>query len=207
MRSVVEALAAVLSERGGRWALAILLIVLVLFPLIGEPVRYTTVLLMTVFLFATLGHAWNLLAGFCGLLSFGMQVYVGLAGFSVAIAVYYFAVPVWVGVIIGGIVAALFAWLQAMPVSDRNSRRNTIIGIVVAVVLWVVYEIVIAYAPGADVFGSAYIRRVVILFSIFIGALPLLKLQGAYFAVATWLIAALSPRSSTNGASSGRAAG
>ena len=32
-------------------------------------------------------------------------------------------------------------------------------------------------------------RRVVILLLIFLGALPLLRLRGAYFAIATWLIA------------------
>ncbi|MEL4383003.1 hypothetical protein, partial [Shewanella algae] len=44
--------------------------------------------------------------------------------------------------------------------------------------------------PALDLFGSAYVRRVLILLLIFLGALPLLRLQGAYFAVATWLIAA-----------------
>ena len=57
------------------WLVAALLVVLIAFPWVaGEDGRYYTVLLMTVFIFATLGHAWNLLAGFCGLLSFGIQV-------------------------------------------------------------------------------------------------------------------------------------
>ena len=38
-------------------------------------------------------------------------------------------------------------------------------------------------------FKSDYVRRVAILLLIFLGALPLLRLQGAYFAIATWLIA------------------
>ena len=59
-----------------------------------------------------------------------------------------------------------------------------------AVVLWILYELLVWRYPGADVFRSAYVRRVSILLLIFLGALPLLKLQGAYFAVATWLIAA-----------------
>ena len=61
------------------WRGRTLLAVLVAFPWIaGEDGRFYTPLLMTVFIFATLGHAWNLLAGYCGLLSFGLQVYVGL---------------------------------------------------------------------------------------------------------------------------------
>lgn len=190
MTGLAGAIDRVLSRPVGIAALIILALLLILFPLIGENARYATVLLMTVFLFATLGHAWNLLAGFCGLLSFGTQVYVGLSGFTVAIAVYYFGVPVWVGAILGAVAAALFAWLQAIPVSERTMRRNTTIGVIAAAVLWAVYEIVIQVYPAADIFGSNYIRRVIILFCIFLGALPLLKLQGAYFAVATWLIAA-----------------
>lgn len=174
-----------------RWLLAALLVILILFPwAAGDGGRYYTFLLMTVFIFATLGHAWNLLAGFCGLLSFGIQVYVGLAGFTVAILVYYVGVPVWWAMLLSAIPTAAFAWLLAVPISERFARRNTWIGVIVAVILWIFYEIVIAYNPGADLFGSAYIRRVIFLFVIFLGALPLLRLQGAYFAVATWLIAA-----------------
>lgn len=171
--------------------LIVALVILLVFPwAAGEGGRYYTSLLMTVFLFATLGHAWNLLAGFCGLLSFGIQVYIGLAGFTVAILNYYFNVPVWVGVICGAGVAGLFAWLLAAPISDQSGKRQMIIGLVIAVLLWAAYEVWIVLVPTADIFGGAYIRRVIILLTIFLGMLPLLKLQGAYFAVATWLIAA-----------------
>ncbi len=173
------------------WLLVALLVILVLFPwAAGEAGRYYTFLLMTIFIFATLGHAWNLLAGFCGLLSFGIQVYVGLAGFTVAILVYYVNVPVWWAMILSIIPTTAFAWLLAAPISERFARRNTWIGVIVAAILWIVYEVIIAYSPNADLFGSTYIRRVIFLFAIFLGALPLLKLQGAYFAVATWLVAA-----------------
>ncbi|XWN29886.1 MAG: hypothetical protein ROR55_20650 [Devosia sp.] len=182
---------AVLQPMPARWLTGALIIILIAFPWIaGEGGQYYTVLLMTVFIFAVLGHAWNLLAGFCGLLSFGTQVYVGLAGFTVAIFSYYFNTPVWWGMVFGGVVAGLFAWLLAVPISDRHAKRNTWIGVVVGVALWIAYEIVILYAPEADIFGGAYIRRVIILLLLFLGALPLLKLQGAYFAVATWLVAA-----------------
>ncbi len=180
-----------LGGQTGWVLLAILVVILLIFPVLaGEQGQYFTQLLMTVFIFATLGHAWNLLAGFCGLLSFGSQVYVGLAGFTVAVLNYYFGVDVWWSIPIAAVVAALFAWLLAAPISDHNNRRNATIGIVVAVLLWIVYEIWIAYDPSVDIFGSAYIRRVILLLLVFLGALPLLRLQGAYFAIATWLIAA-----------------
>lgn len=179
------------EPRASRWLLVALLAILVVFPwVMGEGGRYYTFLLMTVFIFATLGHAWNLLAGFCGLLSFGIQIYVGLGGFTVAILKYYLDVPVWWAMLLSIIVTTAIAWLMAAPLSGQNGRRNTWIGVIIAVIIWIIYEIIIVYNPGADIFGDAYTRRVIILFGIFLGALPLLKLQGAYFAVATWLIAA-----------------
>ena len=180
-----------LSGWRGRTLLAVLLVVLVAFPwLAGEDGRFYTLLLMTVFIFATLGHAWNLLAGYCGLLSFGLQVYVGLGGFTVGLLNFYGGAHVWLALPVAGVAAALFAWLLAVPVSDRFSGRRIWIPVAVAVVLWIVYELLIWSDPVWDVFGDDYVRRVSILLLIFLGALPLLRLQGAYFAVATWLIAA-----------------
>lgn len=180
-----------LSGPKGWSLLAVLLAVLLAFPWIaGEAGRFYTLLLMTVFIFATLGHAWNLLAGYCGLLSFGLQVYVGLGGFTVGILNFYGGAHVWLALPFAGAAAALFAWLLAVPVSDRFSGRGIRTPVAVAVALWIAYELLILSDPVWDVFGGDYVRRVSILLLIFLGALPLLRLQGAYFAVATWLIAA-----------------
>ena len=110
-----------LSGWRGRVLLAVVLVVLIAFPwMAGEDGRFYTLLLMTVFIFATLGHAWNLLAGYCGLLSFGLQVYVGLGGFTVGILNFYGGAHVWLALPVAGVAAALFAWLLAVPVSDRR---------------------------------------------------------------------------------------
>jgi ABC-type branched-subunit amino acid transport system permease subunit len=53
------------------------------------------------------------------------------------------------------------------------------------VVLWVLYEVLLSYRPDLDVFQSDYVRRVAVVLLIFLGALPLLRLQGPYFAIAT----------------------
>ncbi|MYK59361.1 MAG: alpha/beta hydrolase fold domain-containing protein, partial [Rhodospirillaceae bacterium] len=146
--------------------------------------------LLTLFVFAVFGHAWNLLAGYCGLLSFGNQVYVGIAGFAMAILVYYGGVHVWVAMPIAGLVSAAFAFLLAIPVRTSLIGPAVLRPVAVAVALWIGYEILVYYDPWWDVFGDPYVRRVMILLLIFLGAMPLLTLEGAYFAVATWLIAA-----------------
>jgi ABC-type branched-subunit amino acid transport system permease subunit/aromatic ring-opening dioxygenase catalytic subunit (LigB family) len=181
--------AAVAGRRGYGLVALLLIALLVLPPLVGAN-SYLTYLVMTFFIFAAFGHAWNLMAGYAGLLSFGNQVYVGIGGFALAMLTYYGKVNVWLALPISAVIAALFAWLQVVPLGARWQGKRVLAPVAVAVALWIVYEILIASDPSWDVFQGDYVRRVMILFLIFVGALPLLRLQGAYFAVATWLIAA-----------------
>lgn len=173
----------------GAAAIALALAALVVAPAGLGAQSYALHIVMTIFLFATLGHAWNLMAGYAGLLTFGQQVFIGLGGFAQALLYYYAPVSIWVAWPVSGLVSLAFAWLLCLPLGARSGRRRTWIGIGIAVLLWMAYEAVIAAEPAADVFGSAYVRRVSLLLLIFLGALPLLRLRGAYFAIATWLIA------------------
>ncbi|GMV01768.1 MAG: hypothetical protein KJZ98_10220 [Burkholderiaceae bacterium] len=175
--------------RGGAfWALAITLVLLLL-PAVLQPNSYTLHLLFSVFVFAILGHGWNLLAGYAGLLSFGQQVFIGLGGFAQALLFYYSPTPIWLSWPMAGLAPLLFAWLLCLPLRESGGRRRMWVGVAVAVALWLLYEWLIAVEPQADVFGSHYVRRVAILLLIFLGALPMLRLKGAYFAIATWLVA------------------
>jgi 2-aminophenol/2-amino-5-chlorophenol 1,6-dioxygenase alpha subunit len=79
--------------------------------------------------------------------------------------------------------------LLCMPINERGSKRRVKTGVIIAIIAWALYEWLIYLSPAADIFASGYTRRVMILLLIFLGALPLLRLQGAYFAIATWLIA------------------
>lgn len=176
-----------------RWQ-AVVAVALALAALVAAPAglgaqSYALHIVMTIFLFATLGHGWNLMAGYAGLLTFGQQVFIGLGGFAQALVYYYAPVSIWVAWPVSGLVSLAFAWLLCLPIGARGGRGRTAIGVGLAVLLWIAYEAVIVAHPGADVFGSAYVRRVSLLLLIFLGALPLLRLRGAYFAVATWLIA------------------
>lgn len=150
---------------------------------------YALHILMSVFLFATFGHAWNLLAGYAGLLSFGQQGFIGLGGFAQALVYYYMPVSIWIAWPVSGLASLAFAWLLCLPIKARGSRRRVWTGIGVAVAVWIAYEVLIAAHPEVDVFRSSYVRRVSFLLLIFLGALPLMRMRGAYFAIATWLIA------------------
>jgi len=176
------------GRTGAGWAVA-LVIVLLLLPSLLSTNSYVLHLMFSVFIFATLGHAWNLMAGYAGLLTNGQQVFIGLGGFAQAMMYYYTWAPIWAAWLASGVVSLLFGWLLCLPLREAGSTRRVKIGVAVAVLLWLLYEWLIAVVPQADLFGSDYVRRTSILLLIFLGALPLLRLQGAYFAIATWLIA------------------
>lgn len=161
---------------------------LVLLPFALGSDGYLLHMVMSVFIFATLGQAWNLMAGYAGLLTFGQQAMIGLGGFGMAILNFYAGMPIWIAWVGGGVVALAFGWLLCMPLTARARSRKKL-GVAVAIGAWILYEVVIAMVPGADVFGSPFTRRAAILLVIFLGALPVMKLAGPYFAIATWLIA------------------
>ncbi len=58
---------------------------------------------------------WNLLAGYCGLISLCQPAFIGLGGYTLAILA-WIGVPIYLGIIAGAIVAALFAVIISTPV-------------------------------------------------------------------------------------------
>ena len=66
----------------------ICLIVLIVLPLTGLPWYYFHVLFLF-FTYLILAEMWNLLAGYCGLISLGQPAFIGLAGYMLAISLYY----------------------------------------------------------------------------------------------------------------------
>ncbi len=76
--------------------LAALAVALLLLPLFGNPYVLSVAILALYFAFA--GQAWNVMMGFCGQLSLGHSLYVGLGGYTAASLFVHFGVPPWLGV-------------------------------------------------------------------------------------------------------------
>ena len=89
--------------------------------------------LLQIFLYIALGQAWNLLSGFSGMTSLGQQLYVGLAGYALAVVTSTYRGPMWLGLLAGVAVAALVALLLA-PVLFRMR------GMYFAIATWVAAE-------------------------------------------------------------------
>jgi branched-chain amino acid transport system permease protein len=101
------------------------------------------------FLYVAMAQAWNLLAGYSGLVSLGQQSFIGLGGYTVAVLSLYYGVPVWLGLPAAGLVAVLFAILISSPLFRMK-------GAYFAVGSWVVSEaLAIAFSNWAYVgYGS-----------------------------------------------------
>ena len=90
------------------------IVVLALFPVIGVP-RVWLLYLFLFFTYLAMANMWNLLAGYSGLISLCPGAFVGLAGYTLAVGT-WLGLPYYVGIILGCIVAALFAILISIPV-------------------------------------------------------------------------------------------
>jgi len=70
--------------------------------------------------YTILAASWNLLAGFTGQFSLAHQAFAAIGGYTSGLLIRYFAVPIWLGIVGGVLVAALFGYaLGRMVLSMR----------------------------------------------------------------------------------------
>jgi branched-chain amino acid transport system permease protein len=100
--------------KGGLTPLIALIVVLALFPIIGVP-RVWLLYLFLFFNYLAMANMWNLLAGYSGLICLCPAAFIGLAGYTMTVMT-WLGLPYYIGIVLGGIVAALFAMLISIPV-------------------------------------------------------------------------------------------
>src|SRR5471030_2950760 len=95
----------VLRSSGALW-LGLLTVVLLVLPLVVTS-RFSIDIFIRVLLFAFIGVAWNLIGGYAKQLSLGHAAYFGLGAYTSTILQIDFGVSPWIGMLAGGVVAAL----------------------------------------------------------------------------------------------------
>jgi branched-chain amino acid transport system permease protein len=100
--------------RSGLIPVIVIIVVLAMFPVIGVP-RFLLLYLFIFYIYLSMANMWNLLAGYSGLISLCPAAFIGLAGYTMTIMT-WLGLPYYVGILPGGIVAALFAILISVPV-------------------------------------------------------------------------------------------
>ena len=125
-------------------------IVLALVPVIGVP-RLWLLYFFLFFVYLTLANMWNLLAGYSGLISLCPAAFIGLAGYTMAILT-WLGWPYYIGIILGSIVAALFAVIISVPAFRMKGIYFAIGTLVVPEILRYLFTI---WAPvGKPVYGG-----------------------------------------------------
>lgn len=90
--------------------------------------------MIQIFLYITMAQMWNLLSGFTGMTSLGQQLYIGLAGYSVAIATTKLHLSLGMGLLMGVGVSVVVALLMSLILYRME-------GMYFSIATWVVAEI------------------------------------------------------------------
>lgn len=97
-------------------------------------------------IYITLGHMWNLLAGYSGLVSLGLQMYIGVGAFTVAAFSNYLGVPLIIALFLGGIVSTIIA----VGLSYLLLRMR---GMYFAIATWMFAEAMVLVIVSQEFFG------------------------------------------------------
>ena len=118
-------------------ALGLVITILAVLPILGLP-RLLVLYLIYFFIFLAAANMWNLLAGFSGLLALCPAAFIGLAGYIMTFLT-WLQVPFYIGILAGGLAAALFALLISFSVFRMRGIYFAIGTLVVPEVLRLVF--------------------------------------------------------------------
>jgi branched-chain amino acid transport system permease protein len=127
--------------RGRRRELVIGVVVLVALALLPLPIRdvYAQNLIIITLLFAGLSQAWNVLGGYCGQISLGHSLYMGIGAYVSTMLFLNLGVPPSVGMFAGGAVAGLCALLVGWPCFRLSGHYYAIATVVVGEVGYLLF--------------------------------------------------------------------
>ena len=111
---------------------------LAVLPLLTRDV-YTQNLIIITLLFAGLSQAWNVLGGYCGQISLGHALYMGIGAYVSTMLFLSLGVPPTVGMFAGGAVAGLCALLVGWPCFRLSGHYYAIATVVVGEVGYLLF--------------------------------------------------------------------
>jgi branched-chain amino acid transport system permease protein len=83
---------------------------------------YLIHVMILVFMFGMLGVAWNIMGGYAGMFSFGQAAFFGIGAYTSSFLLVTFHVNPWIGLMAGGVVAALMAAAIGYPCSNLRGH-------------------------------------------------------------------------------------
>lgn len=106
----------------------IALIVFVIFPLLTANTFAQHVVILF-FMFGMMGVAWNIMGGYAGMFSFGQVAFFGIGAYTSSFLLMAYQVSPWIGLIVGGGVAALVGVAIGYPCSNLRGHYFAIASI------------------------------------------------------------------------------
>jgi branched-chain amino acid transport system permease protein len=94
--------------------------------------RFPLHVLVMTFIFATLAAAWNIMGGYAGMLSFGQVAFFGIGAYTSSWLHVAHGVNPWLGLLVGGVVAAITAIAIGWPCSNLRGHYFAIASIAFA---------------------------------------------------------------------------
>jgi branched-chain amino acid transport system permease protein len=110
---------------------AVVAMAIVAFPFVYPGPFPLHVMIMT-FMFATLGVAWNIMGGYAGMFSFGQAAFFGIGAYTSSYLLVAHGFTPWLGLLVGGSVAALVAAAIGYPCSNLRGHYFAIASIAFA---------------------------------------------------------------------------
>ena len=136
---IIRRIAQPFKNNNYKWyILGVITLGLVTMPLWGS--QYLVLFSLLVLLYLSLGQMWNLLGGYAGLVSLGQQIFIGLGGYSLAVLTEYYHIPIWLSILIGGVIAGLFSLLLAVMLFRMRGVYFTIATWITAEALMVTFS-------------------------------------------------------------------
>lgn len=98
-----------------KWiGLIILAILFLLFPAFFS-LPFPRHLMIMIFLYATMGLAWNLIGGYAGQISLGHAIFFGIGAYTSSLMLMKLWISPWVGMFMGGIFSVIVAFIIGYP--------------------------------------------------------------------------------------------
>ena len=142
---------------------------------------YIISIAMLILLYMGMGQMWNLMAGYAGLLSLGMQAFIGIGGYSLAVFTSTYGMNVFVTILLGGIFSLIFAFLIS-PALFKMSGVYFAIGswvVAEALLLWFSNWEFVRYAQGINITAAYQFDTTSLYYiSLVVGVLALLIVFG-----------------------------
>ncbi len=106
----------------------IVLTLLISFPLVLRK-PFPQHVMILVFMFGMMAVAWNIMGGYAGMFSFGQVAFFGIGAYTSSFLLITYQVNPWVGLIIGGLIAAMVGLAIGYPCSNLRGHYFAIASI------------------------------------------------------------------------------